>query len=428
MGRPRLLFLSQCLPYPPHSGVTNRTYHIARELSSEFEVTLLAFSRRNHQPTAASRAAAAEALRALGVRVRRPVPLPSERGPAQRAMAHLRSVATGRPYTYYEYASGDFARELTAALAERPALVHMDSLDLYGWLDRLEGVPVACTHHSIESELLRLRAKRIGSRVLARYLQLQGDLLERIERRWCPTLALNVMMSDLDGERLRALAPGSRTLAVPNGVDTEVMQPLTDVTPVPGRVLFLGPTYMFPNLDAVEFFLRDVWPAVCAARPDATFHLVGRNSAADRARFSAHPGVTCNDYVPDVRPHLAAAECCIVPIRVGGGTRLKILDAWAMGRAVVSTTTGCEGLAARDGENILVRNDASAFAEGVLAALNRADLRQRLEAGARATAVATYEWRRVGATIRAAYRALLAATDQPAELAAAPRLSRDHAD
>jgi len=411
MRRPPLLFLSQCLPFPPHSGVTNRTYHILRELAREFEVTLLAFSRRNHQADAASRARAAEGLRAVGVRVREPVTIPSEQSRPAWIATHSKSIASGRPYIYYEYSSPVFAHQLSQALADRPALIHIDSLDLYRWLDHLADIPAACTHHSIESELLRLRAGRMGSPGRACYLRLQADLVERVERRYCPKLALNVMVSDLDARRLLTLAPGSRTLTVPNGVDTAAMQPLPDVSPVPGRVLFLGPTYMFPNRDAVDFFLGQVWPAVRGRRPDATFHLVGRNSDGDRASYMTNPGVTCNGSVPDVRPHLAAAECCVVPIRVGGGTRLKILDAWAMGKAVVSTTTGCEGLANRDGGNILIRDDPAAFADAVLDVLNGTDLRQRLAVAARRTAVEIYDWRRIGATIREGYRGLLGARD-----------------
>jgi len=118
---------------------------------------------------------------------------------------------------------------------------------------------------------------------------------------------------------------------------------------VPGRVTFLGPTYMFPNRDAVDFFLANSWPLVRQRCPDGTFHLIGKNSADEKARFESHPGVTCNGHVPDIRPHFAESAVSVVPIRVGGGTRLKILDAWSMGKAVVSTSVGCEGLKTVDG-------------------------------------------------------------------------------
>lgn len=407
--RPSVLFLSQCLPYPPHSGVTNRTYHIAVELQWEFDVTLLAFSRKNHQADAAARAAARDALASELTTVLEPVPIASEHSTAAKVWNHARSTVSGRPYLYYEYAEGGFARQLAEVLGRlRPDLVHLDSMDLYGWLPQLPPVPVTCTHHSIESDLLRLRADQIGSGLARAYLRLQANRIERLERALTQTFAVNVMMSDLDAERLRALNPAAKTVVVPNGVDVEQFQP-SPAAPVDGRVTFLGPTYMFPNRDAVEFFLAEVWARVRSVVPHASLHLIGKNSPEERARFTSHPAVTCNGYVPDIRPHLAQAACSIVPIRVGGGTRLKILDAWAMGKAIVSTTVGCEGLATRDGDNILVRDDPAAFADAVVRVLTDSELRRHLEWNARRTAEECYAWPIVGQVLRDNYRRLMAA-------------------
>src|SRR5439155_3282615 len=124
---------------------------------------------------------------------------------------------------------------------------------------------------------------------------------------------------------------------IPNGVDIDFFRPTSPERVVPGRVAFLGPTYMFPNRDAVEFFLVDSWPLIRESRPDGSFHLIGKNSPDQKVHFERHPGVTCNGHVPDIRPHFAEAVVSVVPIRVGGGTRLKILDAWSMGKAIVST-------------------------------------------------------------------------------------------
>jgi glycosyltransferase involved in cell wall biosynthesis len=280
-------------------------------------------------------------------------------------------------------------------------------MDLYRWLPAMPSVPVACTHHSIESDLLRLRAEQIRSTWARRYLRVQADRIERLERTMTHRFAVNVMMSELDAERLRALNPRAKTVVVPNGVDTEHFRP-SAAPPVEGRVAFLGPTYMFPNRDAIDFFLGEVWGRVRGAVPHASLHLIGKNSPEDRARFTSQPAVTCNGYVPDIRPHFAEAACSIVPIRVGGGTRLKILDAWAMGKAVVSTAVGCEGLAARDGENILIRDEPAAFAEAVVRVLTDATLRQRLEVNARRTAEECYAWPIVGRVLRDSYRRLIA--------------------
>ena len=134
-ARPRLLFLAQSLPYPPHSGVANRTLNVLRQLRHAFEIDLVAFSRANHQRDRAAREAAWHALRRVAGWVAEPTPIPNEQSTARRIWDHLRSVVSGRAYTYYEYESRDFANRLRAVLrARRPDLVHLDSLgDLHGW-------------------------------------------------------------------------------------------------------------------------------------------------------------------------------------------------------------------------------------------------------------------------------------------------------
>jgi glycosyltransferase involved in cell wall biosynthesis len=182
-------------------------------------------------------------------------------------------------------------------------------------------------------------------------------------------------------------------------------------------VVFVGPTFNFPNKDAVEFLLSDIWPRIRGADRATSLRLIGRNAPADQSRYAAESGVTPLGHVADVRPALSEAGCCVVPIRVGSGTRIKILDAWAMGKAVVSTSIGCEGLDAMDGANILIRDTADDIADAVLEVLSDATLRSRLERNARRTATETYSWNVVGKQIRSAYDELLAR-------AAAPRAAR----
>ena len=421
--RPRLLFLAQSLPFPPHSGVAVRTYNILRELQREFDVDLVAFSRRGHQANAAARDAARDALRGALAHVAEPTPVPNEGSGIRRAWDHLRSVVTGRAYTFYEYRSGDFDRELRRSLRERPpALVHLDSLDLHGLLPHLPSVPIAVTHHDIDSALLRSRAHWIGSAPRRWYLELQAGRVERVERSVAPRLALNVLTSRPDEQRLLALAPRATTAVIPNGTDTDHFTP-TGAPSIDGRVVFVGPTHAYPNRDAVEWMLEAIWPLIRGADPAASLRLVGRSAPELRARYDAVPGVTTLGQLPDLRPALSDARCCVVPIRIGGGTRLKILDAWAMGKAIVSTTVGCEGLAAVDGENILVRDTPETFAEAVRTVLRDPALRERLERNARRTAVEHYGWTVIGERLRRAYAVLIGAEGT----ARVPLLSRREA-
>ena len=406
--RRRLLFLSQCLPFPAHSGVTRRTRHILKELQRSFDVTLVAFSRRDHQPDDMALATATQNLRLELSEVLAPIPIGSDRSLRRKIRNHLRSVLSKEPYIFYEYDDASFSRELRDALDRtEPDLIHLDSLDLYGWLDSLPPAPTTCTHHNIESELLRRQAHHFPNVLGRRYMRYQADLVEKVERRLAPSFDLNVMTSDVDANRLRTLAPTARTAVIPNGVDTDFFQPAPLARMIPGRVVFLGPTYMFPNRDAVEFFLADVWPAVRRKRPDSTLNLVGKVSDENKARFERSPGVACTGHVPDVRRYLAEAAVSIVPIRVGGGTRLKILDAWAMGKAVVSTAVGCEGLNTVDGENILIRDDPADFADAVIRVLSDEELRNSLGEAGRRTAERFYSWAALGTQLVTCYDRLI---------------------
>jgi glycosyltransferase involved in cell wall biosynthesis len=406
--RKRILFLSQCLPFPPHSGVTRRTYHILQELQREFDVTLVAFSRRGHQPDAASVTLAAATLREELSDVMTPVPIKAEFSLARKLGNHAWSLFSRKPYVFYEYGDGRFGEELRLALRRAsPEMIHLDSMDLYRWLPSLPMLPTTCTHHNVESDLLRLGADHASNPVVRGYINQQAGLTEKVERRLCPRLDLNVMTSDVDAARLRAIAPTARTTVVPNGVDVDFFRPGPEDQIVPGRLAFLGPTYMYPNRDAVDFFLASAWGIIRRGCPESTLHLIGKNPNDDKARFESSPGVTCNGHVPDIRPHLAQTAVSIVPIRLGGGTRLKILDSWSMGKAVVSTSVGCEGLETIDGHNILIRDEPAEFAAAVLQVLRDRDLRNRLGREGRRTAEEHYAWRVVGQKLIGQYENLI---------------------
>jgi len=282
--------------------------------------------------------------------------------------------------------------------------VHMDSLDLARYLPLLGGVSVACTHHNVESRLLRRRGLAEDSLPRRWYMLRQARWIEDLERHWCERVAINLAVSEADRDELARLAPRARFGVIPNGVDVETFRP-TDA-PQDG-LLFVGGANWFPNRDALEYFSAEILPLIRAGGATPAVRWVGRSSDADRQHYAARHGIDLTGYVDDVRPHIARAACYVVPLRVGGGTRLKILDAWAMGKAVVSTSIGCEGLEAVDGENILVRDTPASFAQAVREVLLDAGLRERLGRAARRTVERRYSWDVIGAELRRLYLPLV---------------------
>lgn len=404
-SRRRLLFLCQTLPYPPDGGVAIRSLHVLRALAQRFDTTALCFYRRLGGRGDRNLSANLERLREI-CHVEA-FPIPQEHDRRRLLWDHARSVVTGRPYTVFTYESSAFRERLTRLLADRPFdFVHIDSLDLSGYLPLLEDRPVVCVHHNVESRLLARRAQAERSLLRRAYLQLQARFTQREERRWCGRLELNVTVSDEDERQLRALIGEARTAVVPNGVDTETFRPASE----PGSgLVFVGGTSWFPNRDALEYFCAEMLPRLRARGIDAPVTWVGHASAQERRDFNERHGITLTGYVDDIRPHVHAAACYVVPLRVGGGTRLKILDAWAMGKAVVSTSVGCEGLRVDDGHNMLVRDDPDGFVEAIGQVLTNDLLRRTLGRNGRATAEEHYAWARIGSRMLPYYENIVGA-------------------
>lgn len=396
--RPRLLFLCQTLPFPPDGGVWLRTYHILRLMAETFDITALCFER----------ACAADANAELKARTTTPANLkirntdvavfeiPQRHSRLRFAWDHLRSIALRRVYTHYVYDSRTFRRRLQQLVRSGAFdLVHIDSLaDLGCYLPELDGIPVVGVHHDVSSELLRRRAAVDTNRWRRAYLYHQAALMTKAERAWSTSVALNVAVSAQDRERLSRTAPAARITVVPNGVDLEEFR--DDDGPVGDGVAYVGGTAPFPNADALDFFCRQVLPHLRQLRPTIPVRWIGRASAAQRQRYREQHAVELTGYVDDVKPLMREAACHVVPLRVAGGTRLKILNAWAMGKAVVTTSIGCEGLAGVDGENVLIRDEPRAFAEAVHMVLANEALRRRLERQGRATVERHYGWEAIG--------------------------------
>jgi glycosyltransferase involved in cell wall biosynthesis len=424
-GRPRLLFLCQTLPYPPDGGVWIRTYHVLRLLAREFDVTALCFERARTSVHGAAHdiVRGREGLSPLAaVEV---FALPHKHSRVRFAWDHWRSAMFGRVYTRYVYDSRPFQRRLRELLQSRDfALVHVDSLDLARYLPACRGIPVVCVHHDIESHLLRRRAALDRQRWRRAYFRYQSGLMDAIESRHCERVALNVTCSEHDRSLLLARSPRSRVVVVPNGVDVDTFQPVEGDG---SGVAYVGGTTPFPNRDALDFFCDEILPRLRTAGAHGPIRWIGSASPEEQQIYRERYGMNLTGYVDDVRPLMGDAACHVVPLRTGGGTRLKILNAWAMGKAVVSTSVGCEGLAAVDGQNILIRNHPGEFADAVLQVLGNAQLRRDLGARGRTTAERFYSWDAIGRPMLETYLAIASGHNQISSTADSAVARRAHA-
>ena len=379
-----------------------RTYNVLRLLAREFDVTMLCFFRAGERVSRDAVRQGVDGLQHLATV--EAFPIPQEHSRLRFVLDHLRSVVTGRTYTVRAYESAAFRKRVREWIgAHKFDLVHMDSLDLSGYLPMLRELPVVCVHHNVESALLRRRAA--ATRGLAgAYIAFQARLTEAEERRWCPVVQLNVTVSEDDRVALKRIVPTARFIVVPNGVDTKAFQPGETIEE---GIVFVGGHSWQPNRDAMEYFCAEILPLLRVRGFDVPVVWAGRATNAAKSEFAERYGIHLTGYLDDIRPIVQRAACYVAPLRVGGGTRLKILDAWAMGKAVVSTRVGCEGLATEDGKNILIRDTPELFADAVAAILANGELRRRLGGQARQTVEKLYDWEVIGTDMIRRYHSLM---------------------
>lgn len=254
--------------------------------------------------------------------------------------------------------------------------------------------------HNAETELQRRNfwtdVKRPGRWPAAAYSFVQTYRLRRFES-WAMRQAdWVVAVSDEDARQLQKLAPEKPVAVIPNSIDTEVYQDSLSAQQVPANqsfdLVFTGKMDYRPNVDAVLWFVEAIWPQIRAARPQTTLAIVGQKPHERLLSLGQQSGITLTGWVDTVQPYLAGAGLCLMPFRVGSGTRLKLIEAMAAGKAIVSTTVGAEGFPVQSGREIVLADSPGEFAQVVLALLADEEERARLGAAARQFA-RQYDWR-----------------------------------
>ena len=319
----------------------------------------------------------------------------------------LAGVLLNRPSTISRYASAAARTALREMLAGGAYdAIYFEGIAVTGIAPR-DGHRLIIDEHNLEWELLERSAEQAESSLRRLHDQREAAALRRVELATLGRAALAIVTSERERAALDTLLPGARVVVVPNGVDVEQFTPGSPQDEISGRVVFTGSMDYHPNEQAALFFAEQCWPSIQRARPDATWFVVGANPPASIRRLGELPGVTVTGSVPETRSYLAHAQVTIAPLLVGGGTRLKILEALAMGKATVSTSIGYEGLGLTPEEHLLVADGAEPFAQAVIRALGDDRLRARLGAAGRAAVVSQYGWERSGRTLQHAVESLL---------------------
>lgn len=398
----RILWLKSDLLLPLDKGGKLRTWHLMRQLAKHHAITFLSFADPD-QP-----ADDVDGMREVATEV-----ITVQKGDARKGTTAFyidaaRHLLDPRPYAVAKYTSGAYGAAVRQALARTAFdLVVCDFLPPLVNLPETLPCPSVLFTHNVEAEIWRRHAETASSAVRHLLYGIQHRRMLAFERDALARFDGVLAVSDADRETFARLYPGAARRpihVVPTGVDTAFFAP-ADMTgagasPAHSRQLvFTGSMDWLPNEDAMLFFVRDILPAIRAEEPDVTLSIVGRAPTPAVERLASEPGVTVTGRVADVRPFIADAAVYIVPLRIGGGTRLKIFEAMSMAKAVVSTTVGAEGLPVVPGEHLLVGDEPRTFARHVVRLLRDLDKRRAIEREARALVLARYDWSVVAADL-----------------------------
>jgi glycosyltransferase involved in cell wall biosynthesis len=406
-ARLRVLYVTQVPPSPPRYGAQVRIHGLMTALAERHEVSAVC--------CAGSEGEAERARAAMGGYCREVhiVVDPTSEATARKRLLQLHSLASRHSFERLLFTTARMQRRIDAVLSARrfdvvnvegPFVVH------HRFRTAPPGAPaprVVLDEHNVEYDVSRQIAGRQDASPARRiYAAVNWRKMRREEERaWGRVDAITVT-SPHDAGRVRAAHPAARVAVVPNAVDVERYAPRPD-DPPPDRstLLFFGALDYFPNSDALAFFLDHVWPRVLAAHPSTRLRILGRRPPAWLVA-RREPGVEIGGFVEDLRPSIAAAGAVIVPLRLGGGTRLKILEAMAMAKPIVSTELGAEGIDVAHGRELLLADGAEAFAAEIGRLLDAPALGIRLGRAARALVERRYSWRASAAVVDEVFQAL----------------------
>jgi glycosyltransferase involved in cell wall biosynthesis len=385
--RLRILVLTPALPVPSW-GFGMRVAKLTEHLAATHDVSVLTYAGADELDQVGE----VEALLPDVHVVRR-----DRQGRVARRRDQLRSVLSSEPFHLGEMRSVEMQRTIDdLCAATRFDVVQLESAPMGGFRFPA-GLPRLLDEHNIEYELRQRMGERERSMPRRLFNDVEHRKARRHEQRMWREMDAVAVTSAREEVEVRAHAPNALTAVVANGVDVEHFAPAGEPH-LPGTLVFTGLLEYRPNLDAARHLVEELLPRISARAPGTQLTIVGRGRPADLERLR-RPNVEVTGFVPDVRPYIARAAVVVTPLRIGGGTRLKVVEALSMGKAIVSTSIGCEGLDVHDRRHLLIADDDEHFAAEVARVLRAPTLGEQLGAAGRLLAVERYSWSRSGATL-----------------------------
>lgn len=392
----RTLNVIPTLPYPPRTGAHLRAWNLCNQLKDRLAQTLLC---RVMEP-APPEHLAPFAERGIDVHALH-IPRPN---PATRALKAFLFLFSRYPVMLAGWDHRAMRKRLRLLLSENVYdIVVLEGSPLCVYVPELRRTRALRVVHlyDLEAEYLAREARLMSPGPRRAAMRLEAYRMIAAERHMLESADLILVCSDRERDILRRRDPRLRIVTVPNGVDLRTRQRLPRSTR--RELLYVGSLRYHPNVDAVHNFVREVWPALRARLPDIGLRVVGKQPPPEILKLDGRDGIVIAGEVEDVRPHYETAAACVVPLRVGGGTRVKILEAMAFGRPVISTSLGCEGLDVEHGRHLLIGNTGTEMLSQIERLFGDRELEERLVSHGRDLVERRYSWDRIADDLYAAY-------------------------
>jgi len=377
---------------PPDTGGKIRSYNILRQLAKHHAVTFFTFYAAHEND------AHAELSRIFERAIQIPLDLPPAKS-AGELLNYAAHLFSREPYNLTKYCRPVVRKKLHALLQEETYdVVLCDFLMAAGVIPWDWPGPKVLFTHNVEAVIWQRHFEMARNPLWKAISWREWKAMEAAERRYLRKADQVLTVSENDREVFARFLDPRKLTVIPTGADTEFFQPSSGETETPNSLVFTGSMDWLPNEDGILYFADEIFPLIRRHVPDVTLSIVGRKpSRRVKDLASRVPNIQVTGWVEDVRPYLAKGAVCIVPLRIGGGTRLKIFEAMSMAKAVVSTSIGAEGLPVKNGEHILLADDPASFAETTLQLLGNASQRAQIGHAARQLVEENYSWSTVSA-------------------------------
>jgi glycosyltransferase involved in cell wall biosynthesis len=389
MGKPKVLIITGALPYPLVTGAKIRTFNLLKVLAHEFNIELVTVIAGNEDKEYIKKITEADIKCHYLIRG-------SDESRISKGRDALLSYLLPEPYLTRHYTFKEYRNKLNGLLFDSDYdVIHCDSISMTGNLCGLDKSRLILTQHNIEQNIWAGYLEHASSFPARLFYRNQYRKVKHLEANLDKTYGHVVTVSEEDRRMLAADFPDDRIIVAENGVDPDAYQNKMSEDKRSG-IIFAGSLDWHPNIDGLTWFVQEIYQELVKIAPQSSTTIVGRRpSQGLAATLSGNSRIALHADVPEIQPYLHAARVMMVPLRIGGGSRLKILEAMAAGVPVVSTSKGAEGLAVTDGKDIIIEDNPKQYAEALVKVLQDNQMYRQLIQNGRELIEGRYSWEKV---------------------------------